>query len=31
MDKYNLTPLLYNRHVYFETRKCMYGLPQQGR
>jgi hypothetical protein len=31
MDKYNLTPLLYNRHVYFEIRKCMYGLPQAGK
>jgi hypothetical protein len=31
MDQYNLTPLLYNRHVYFEIRKCMYGLPQAGK
>ncbi len=31
MDKYNLTPLLYNKHVYFEIRKCMYGLPQAGK
>jgi hypothetical protein len=31
MDKYNLTPLIYNRHVYFEIRKCMYGLPQAGK
>jgi hypothetical protein len=31
MDKYNLTPLLYNRHVYFEIRKCMYGFPQAGK
>ena len=31
IDKYNLTPLLYNKHVYFEIRKCMYGLPQAGK
>jgi hypothetical protein len=31
MDKYHLTPLLHNRHVYFEIRKCMYGLPQAGK
>jgi hypothetical protein len=31
MDQYNLTPLLYNRHVYFEIRKRMYGLPQSGK
>jgi hypothetical protein len=28
MDQYNLNPLLYNRHVYFEMHKCMYSLPQ---
>jgi hypothetical protein len=27
IDQYNLNPLLYNQHVYFEIRKCMYGLP----
>jgi hypothetical protein len=31
MDQYNLTPLLYNRHVYFEIRKGMYGFPQAGK
>jgi hypothetical protein len=31
MDKYNLTPLLCNKHVYFEIWKCMYGLPQAGK
>jgi hypothetical protein len=29
--QYNLTPLIYNQHVYFEIRKCMYGLPQAGK
>jgi hypothetical protein len=28
IDQYNLNSLLYNQHVYFEIRKCMYGLPQ---
>jgi hypothetical protein len=28
IDQYNLNPLLYNQYVYFEIRKCMYGLPQ---
>ena len=31
MNKYNLSPLLYNRHVCFKIRKCMYGLPQAGK
>ncbi len=29
--RYNLGPLIYNKHVYFEIRKCMYGLPQAGK
>jgi hypothetical protein len=29
--QYNLDPLIYNKHVYFEIRKCMYGLPQAGK
>jgi hypothetical protein len=29
--QYNLNPLIYNKHVYFEIRKCMYGLPQAGK
>jgi hypothetical protein len=29
--QYNLNPLIYNQHVYFEIRKCMYGLPQAGK
>jgi hypothetical protein len=28
MAQYTLNPLIYNQHVYFEIRKCMYGLPQ---
>jgi hypothetical protein len=31
MDKYNLMPLLYNKHIYFEIRKCIYGLLQAGK
>jgi hypothetical protein len=31
MDKYSLNPLLYNRHVYFKIRKCIYGFPQAGK
>ena len=31
IDQYNLGPLIYNQHVYFEIRKCMYGLPQAGK
>jgi hypothetical protein len=31
MDQYDLTSLIYNQHVYFEIRKCMYGLPQAGK
>ncbi len=26
--QYNLNLLIFNQHVYFEIRKCMYGLPQ---
>jgi hypothetical protein len=29
--KYNLEPLFYKDHVYFELRKCLYGLPQSGK
>jgi hypothetical protein len=29
--QYRLTPLIYNQHVYFEIRECMYGLPQAGK
>ena len=29
--KYNLEPLFYKEHVYFELRKCLYGLPQSGK
>ena len=28
---HNLEPLFYNDAVYFQIRKCMYGLPQAGR
>ncbi len=28
---HNLTPFIHNNAVYFEIRKCMYGLPQAGR
>ena len=31
IELYNLGPLIYNQHVYFEIRKCMYGLPQAGK
>jgi hypothetical protein len=31
MTQYNLNPLIYNQHVYFDIRKCMYGLPQAGK
>ena len=31
LAQYNLSPLIYNKHVYFEIRKCMYGLPQAGK
>jgi hypothetical protein len=30
MTQYDLTPLIFNKHVYFEIRKRMYGLPQAG-
>jgi hypothetical protein len=29
--QYNLNPLIYNKHVYFEIRKCMYDIPQAGK
>jgi hypothetical protein len=31
IDAHNLEPLFYNDAVYFQIRKCMYGLPQAGR
>jgi hypothetical protein len=31
LAKYNLSPLIYNKHVYFEIRERMYGLPQAGK
>ncbi len=31
MAQYNLNSLIYNQHVYFEIRKCRYGLPQAGK
>jgi hypothetical protein len=31
ITKYNLEPLFYKEHVYFELRKCLYGLPQSGK
>jgi hypothetical protein len=31
IDQHNLNPLIYNQHVYFEIRKCMYGQPQAGK
>jgi len=31
ITSHNLTPFIYNNAVYFEIRKCMYGLPQAGR
>jgi hypothetical protein len=31
LAQYNLSPLIYNKHVHFEIRKCMYGLPQAGK
>ena len=31
LDRYNLHPYITHGHVYFEIRKCMYGLPQAGK
>ncbi len=31
LDGYNLHPYITHGHVYFEIRKCMYGLPQAGK
>jgi hypothetical protein len=31
LDRYNLHPYITHDHVYFEIRKCMYGLPQAGK
>ncbi len=31
LECYNLQPYIAHGHVYFEIRKCMYGLPQAGK
>jgi hypothetical protein len=31
ITKYNLKSLFYKEYVYFELRKCLYGLPQSGK